>query len=541
MRKTAVALALAASIFIVAGCTTTPTAPPALDLPAGTGADPALERWWTSFNDPTLTAFVDEALANNLDLRAAIARIDLARAQVKLAQKDLYPSVDLGVGASRARSSEVGSFPLFGAPATNNDFRVELNASYEVDLWSKFRTATRAAQDDLLASRYAWETVRTVVAADVARTYFQLLAADAQLDLLSDTLKTRNETVELQRDRYQGGVIGDYDLAQAEAVLDIIQARTETGVELAVNQASGELSQWVHELRECLLDILVQVEAAIDFPEEEIEFLQHSELIRKIDSLRSKIEEIIATYDWGRILRDGARVCICGRPNVGKSSLLNALLGEQRVIVTPVPGTTRDVIEEAINLDGLPVVLWDTAGIRMTEDQVEKLGVELSLAHVEKSDAAIVVLDGSEKITEDDLQCLGSTKGKKRLIVLNKNDLPLAVDAGELGEAVSGAVLFRVSAKNGKGLDELKQSLRELLLNKEVEAPVVLTNLRHRAALAASNSALSDAASSLQGGHAPELVAVNLQEAKERLEDIIGKMTNDNILERIFSNYCIGK
>ena len=334
---------------------------------------------------------------------------------------------------------------------------------------------------------------------------------------------------------------GRIDLAQAEAVLDIIQARTETGVELAVNQASGELSQWVHELREYLLDILVQVEAAIDFPEEEIEFLQHSELIRKIDSLRSKIGEIIATYDWGRILRDGARVCICGRPNVGKSSLLNALLGEQRVIVTPVPGTTRDVIEEAINLDGLPVVLWDTAGIRMTEDQVEKLGVELSLAHVEKSDAAIVVLDGSEKITEDDLRCLGSTKSKKRLIVLNKNDLPLVVDVGELGEAVSGAALFRVSAKNGKGLDELKQSLRELLLNQEVEAPVVLTNLRHRAALAASNSALSDAASSLQGGHAPELVAVNLQEAKERLEEIFGKMTNDDILERIFSNYCIGK
>jgi tRNA modification GTPase len=334
---------------------------------------------------------------------------------------------------------------------------------------------------------------------------------------------------------------GRIDLAQAEAVLDIIQARTETGVELAINQASGELSQWVHELRECLLDILVQVEAAIDFPEEEIEFLHHPELIRKIDSLRSKIGKIIATYDWGRILRDGARVCICGRPNVGKSSLLNALLGEQRVIVTPVPGTTRDVIEEAVNLDGLPVVLWDTAGIRLTEDQVEKLGVELSLAHVEKSDAAIVVLDGSEKISEDDFRCLDSTKSKKRLIVLNKNDLPLAVDVGELGQATSGAALFRVSAKNGEGLDELKQSLRELLLNKEVEAPVVLTNLRHRAALVASDAALTDAVSSLRGGNAPELVAVNLQEAKERLEEIFGKITNDNILERIFSSFCIGK
>jgi len=239
MRKPAIALALVA--FIVAGCTTTPTAPPALDLPAGTGADPALERWWTSFNDPTLTALVDEAQANNLDLRAAIARIDLARAQVKLAQKDLYPSVDLGVGANRTKASEVGSFPLFGAPATTNDFRVELNASYEVDLWGKFRTATRAAQDDLLASRYARETVRTVVAADVARTYFQLLAADAQLDVLSDTLKTRNETVALQRDRYQGGVIGDYDLAQAEAERAAVAADV-AGAQRAVAQFESALA-----------------------------------------------------------------------------------------------------------------------------------------------------------------------------------------------------------------------------------------------------------------------------------------------------------
>jgi multidrug efflux system outer membrane protein len=216
MRKPAIALAFVA--FIAAGCTTTPTAPPALDLPAGAAVDLALERWWTEFNDPTLTALVDEALAHNLDLRAAIARIDLARAQVKLAQKDLYPSVDLGVGANRTKASEVGPFPLFpGVPPITNDFRIELNASYEVDLWGKFRTATRAAQDDLLATRYARETVRTVAAADVARTYFQLLAADAQLKLLEDTLKTRNETVTLQQDRYQGGVIGDYDLAQAEA------------------------------------------------------------------------------------------------------------------------------------------------------------------------------------------------------------------------------------------------------------------------------------------------------------------------------------
>ena len=214
MRKTILAVAL---VVAIAGCTTTPTAPPPLDLPAGTANNPALERWWGAFNDPTLTGLVDEALAKNLDLRAAIARIDTARSQVKLAQADLYPSVNLGVDAARSRQTQVGSIPLFGFPPVNNDYRVGVNASYEVDLWGKYRAATRAAQDDLLASQYAQETVRTVIGAEVAQTYFQLLAADAQLKLLDDTLKSRTETVALQRDRYEGGVIGEYDFTQAQA------------------------------------------------------------------------------------------------------------------------------------------------------------------------------------------------------------------------------------------------------------------------------------------------------------------------------------
>ena len=334
---------------------------------------------------------------------------------------------------------------------------------------------------------------------------------------------------------------GRIDLAQAEAVLDIIRARTEKGVELAVNQASGELSHWVHGLREDLLDILAQVEAAIDFPEEEIELLHHSELIKKVETLRFRISELIATYDWGRLLRDGAKVCICGRPNVGKSSLLNALLGEQRVIVTAIPGTTRDVIEEGVNLDGLPVVLWDTAGIRTTEDQVEQLGVEQSLKHVENADAAIVVLDGSSKITKDDLRCLQLTESKKRLVVLSKNDLAQALDRGELEGALSGAGLISVSAASGNGLNKLKQSLRELLLDTTIEPTVALSNLRHKAALLAGNEALGVAMGSLQNRCSAELVAIALQEAQERLEEITGALTNDDVLERIFTQFCIGK
>jgi multidrug efflux system outer membrane protein len=218
MRRDLIAAALAA---LLVGCTTTPTTPPQLDLPPPS-VDPvkaeALVRWWTAFGDPTLDTLVDEALANNLDLRAAMARVEQARAQVTLSQADLFPTVDLGAGANRTRSTQSGTNPLPpGFSPFSTDYRIALEASYEVDLWGKFRTATRAAQSDLLATEYARETVRTVVAADTSRFYFNLLAADAQLALLEETLKTREQSVELQTDRYNAGIIGNYDLRTAEA------------------------------------------------------------------------------------------------------------------------------------------------------------------------------------------------------------------------------------------------------------------------------------------------------------------------------------
>ena len=230
MRKLLLIGALAA---VVAGCTTTPTAPPAVELPAPTAGDLHLERWWTDFNDPALTSLIDEALKNNLDLAAAMARIETARAQVKLASADLYPSLNLGVDAGRSRQTKVGTNPLPpGFTAEGNDFRLALNASYELDLWGKYRAATRAAQNDVLASEYARETVRTVVAAEVARAYFGLLAADAQLALLKDTLSLRDQTVSLQTDRAQAGVIGEYDLAQAKA------ERASVAADIATTQRS---------------------------------------------------------------------------------------------------------------------------------------------------------------------------------------------------------------------------------------------------------------------------------------------------------------
>jgi len=237
-------IAIAALAALVTACSTTKTstAPPAVDLPAPTAGDLSLERWWTSFDEPALTALVDEALTNSLDLQAAIARVESARAQVTLAQADLLPIVSWGAGAQRNRSTRVGTNPLPpGFSPLTTDYRLALNASYEVDLWGKFRTSTRAAQNDLLASEYARETVRTAVAAEVARAYFGLIAADAQLALLRDTLSLREQTVKLQTDRAQAGVIGEYDLAQAKAERDAVAADIAT-TQRAVSQFESALA-----------------------------------------------------------------------------------------------------------------------------------------------------------------------------------------------------------------------------------------------------------------------------------------------------------
>lgn len=334
---------------------------------------------------------------------------------------------------------------------------------------------------------------------------------------------------------------GRLDLAQAEAVLDLIRARTDKGMRLALGQVQGGLSKWVGELREDLLDVLVQVEAAIDFPEEEIELLERDRLIAKIETLKEKIAGLIASYEWGRLFREGARVCIAGRPNVGKSSLLNALLGEERVIVTPEPGTTRDVIEESINLGGLPVVLWDTAGIRETNDQLEKIGVDYAKKRLEEADAVLAVLDGSSFLSAEDLTILKAVEEKKGLVIVNKNDLRQQLEIQQVRMVVPDKETVSISAKNGMGLESLKHALRELLLGAQREPAIVVSNIRHKASLKRAEDNLSEAINALKGGLPPEMVAIDLNGAKDSLGEVIGEVTNEDILERIFSKFCIGK
>jgi len=334
---------------------------------------------------------------------------------------------------------------------------------------------------------------------------------------------------------------GRMDLSQAEAVLDLIRARTDQGIQLAVQNAEGVLSKWVGDLREELIDILVQVEAAIDFPEEDIELSDRAALIAKIAALREKIGSIISTYRWGRLFKEGARVCICGRPNVGKSSLLNALVGDNRVIVSAIPGTTRDVIEDSLNLDGLPVVLWDTAGIRETEDEVEKAGVGLSLEHIANADVVIAVLDGSESLTQEDISLLLNIDHSKSLVAVNKSDLQQQLDLIEASHMFTSSCFVPVCAKDGTGIDGLKSKLRQFLLGKSIESPVILNNLRHKNSLLRGQDVLATAIMHLERSDPPDIVAVSLQEARESFEEVVGMVTSEDVLERIFSSFCIGK
>jgi tRNA modification GTPase len=332
---------------------------------------------------------------------------------------------------------------------------------------------------------------------------------------------------------------GRLDLTQAEAVLDLVRSRTSKSAELAIGQVRGELSKWVDDLRERLLDILVHVEAAIDFPEEELDLLDRSQLSAQITALHDRIGALIDSYEWGRLYRDGARVCIAGRPNVGKSSLLNALVGEERVIVTPEAGTTRDVIEETINLGGLPIVLWDTAGIRETNNQVERIGVDFSLRRLEQADSVLVVLDGSVPLAPEDKTVVGAVGDKKVLFVINKADLPLSISTQELRAFTNNTVF--VSATEGRGLDDLKRALRQLLMSCSHEPEIVVTNSRHKAALERAQESLKQSVKACASELPSEILAVDLQQTKEALEEIVGIVTNDEILERIFSQFCIGK
>jgi len=335
---------------------------------------------------------------------------------------------------------------------------------------------------------------------------------------------------------------GRLDLAQAEAVIDLVRAQTDVAAALASEQLTGRLSACLSDLRAQLVHLKAMVETQIDFSEEEID-VRHDELVTLAMHCKTGVEVLINTYKHGLLIRDGVRVAIVGKPNVGKSSLLNALLGEDRAIVTPIAGTTRDSIDETADFEGIPVVLSDTAGLRELAhaDTVERLGIERTSTKISEANLLLTVFDASAAIDAEDYTVLTTTTGLPRIIVLNKIDLgasPDAVRSLDLGDPV---VLISVTER--RGLADLRRAVvGHFTQGRNVERTgPVLTNLRHHDALTKTKASLELARESLCVGHPPDIVAVDIQDAIDHVGEITGAVTSEDILDRIFSEFCIGK
>ncbi len=336
---------------------------------------------------------------------------------------------------------------------------------------------------------------------------------------------------------------GRLDLAQAEAVMDLISARSETGLRVALEQLRGALSEELGRLREGLVRLLVEVEAGIDFSDEDITFISAQGLADGVTAVRERIAHLIRTADEGRIVREGVTAALVGRPNVGKSSLLNALAKADRAIVTPIPGTTRDVLEEFINVRGIPLRLLDTAGLRHTVDVVEREGVRRTHDALARAELVLAVLDGSEPLVDEDRRLIELVRGKTTVLVINKADLPARLEQRDLQGLVEEGRVVWTSATAGVGLEELRDTIRDTVLKQGLEPSegVLITHLRHRGALERARASLDQVLLSAERRMAAEFVAVDLRAAINALGEIIGETTTDDILERIFKEFCIGK
>jgi tRNA modification GTPase len=334
---------------------------------------------------------------------------------------------------------------------------------------------------------------------------------------------------------------GRMDLAQAEAVLDVVEAKTEAALRVASEQLSGTLSGQVSAVRALLLDTLAFLEASIDFVEDEIPAQDVDGPLAKVSA---QLEQLIHSADHGLIYRQGVRAAIVGRPNVGKSSLLNALLRGDRAIVTDIPGTTRDTLEETVNLGGIPLVLVDTAGIRSeTSDVVERMGVERSQAALQRADIALTVVDGSCTLEQGDWEIANLISAKASLLIVNKIDLPTARETDIPSSFLPEAKRVHISALTNQGLEILEQEVTALILGGRItlaDTPMV-SNPRHKALLQHAHQYVQSAIEAQQAGLTADLVSIDVRESVEALGKITGETVTEDLLETIFSKFCIGK
>ena len=419
------------------------------------------------------------------------------------------------------------------APAGAGGIRVSDARTHTIHYGHVVRDATRL--DEVLLS--VMRAPRTFTREDVVEItcHGGLLPAKLVLEALLAGGARLAEPGEFTRRAFLNGRI---DLAQAEAVADLIHSQTELALRAANEQLAGKLSERVNRLRDQMVQTLAHVEAHIDFPEEDIAPDTREELVRRLKHGLAGMDELLRTAPEGQILRRGIRAAIIGRPNAGKSSLLNQLLGHDRAIVSSIPGTTRDTIEETANVRGLPVVFIDTAGLREGRDELEAEGIRRSRCSLERAEFILHVLDASEPLTEADRAYLAEFAGKKRILVCNKTDLSRKLELPELNSRVA-----EVCCLTGEGIERLKDAIKELVWSGEIRADMlgVMINSRHQDALERARSATQRTVTALRENHTLELVALDLRIAVNAIGEIVGKTTTEDLLDMIFSQFCIGK
>lgn len=368
-----------------------------------------------------------------------------------------------------------------------------------------------------------------------------MVAVRRTLELMLKNGARLAEPGEFTRRAFLGGRI---DLAQAEAVADLISARTEAALRAATNQLQGMLSERILTLRDKLVNCLAHLEATIDFPEDEVPSPEEGSVDKLLDEVSTAVGELLDNARGGKLYRDGVSTVIVGKPNVGKSSILNAILSEPRAIVTEEPGTTRDMIVESVNLRGIALRLCDTAGIREPGCTVERLGVERSEQAINEADLVLFVVDSVDLLSREDERIISRLKAKNRVVVAaNKEDLNPGADLTPLSERLPGRRIIRTSALRLTGIKELEQAIFDEVTEGATIAPeeILVTRLRHRQALAKARDALANATAALNDGLSAEFVALDLREAVDALGEIVGAVVTDDLLDRIFSEFCIGK
>ena len=336
---------------------------------------------------------------------------------------------------------------------------------------------------------------------------------------------------------------GRIDLSQAEAIIDVITAKTDMAHEVAQNQLEGSLSNKIKELRFKVTEVLAHLEVSIDFSEEDVEEITYKTLREKSEEIKNEIKKLYETAESGKILRDGLKTVIVGKPNVGKSSLLNSILGENRAIVTDIPGTTRDVIEEFVNIKGIPLKIVDTAGIRETEDVVEKIGVEKSRESFNTADLIIMVLDSSSKLNEDDIELLEKLENKKTIVLLNKTDLNQQIEVDKLKQYVDSDSIIKISALQNEGIEQLYEKIESMVYKGSVKntSNLMITNSRHKDALCKAYESINDAIIAIEQNMPYDFIEVDFKNIWDYLGYINGDTIKEDLLDTIFSNFCIGK